>query len=201
MISTRCATSSPAPSGCGTRPAGPMPRSSACASSKAMARPRRRPVIAVNTPMHYQAGHRRPPAARRSRRGSMPVPGIDEGGRLSIRGPQHHGRLSRGRRARACCSRPRTAGTIPATSSRSTSAGFVTIRGRAKRFAKIGGEMVSLPAVEGYAAALWPQADACRGHPRRPAQGRAARPVHHRRRAPSATALQAWARARTASPN
>ena len=35
--------------------------------------------------------------------------------------------------------------------------GFITIRGRMKRFAKIGGETVSLAVVENCAAALWPE--------------------------------------------
>ncbi len=36
--------------------------------------------------------------------------------------------------------------------------GYITILGRVKRFAKVGGEMVSLNAVEGYAAHVWPNA-------------------------------------------
>jgi acyl-[acyl-carrier-protein]-phospholipid O-acyltransferase/long-chain-fatty-acid--[acyl-carrier-protein] ligase len=34
--------------------------------------------------------------------------------------------------------------------------GYITIAGRARRFAKIGGEMISLAAVEALAASAWP---------------------------------------------
>ena len=36
--------------------------------------------------------------------------------------------------------------------------GFLTIKGRARRFAKVGGEMISLAAVEALASDLWPNA-------------------------------------------
>ncbi len=118
------------------------------------------PVIAVNTPMHFRAGSvgRLLPAIEAR---IDPVPGIDPEsgrvGRLSVRGPN----------VMAGYFKPDAPGLLqpPDGGWHDTGdiveldeAGFVTIRGRAKRFAKIGGEMVSLPAVEGYAAALWPDA-------------------------------------------
>ena len=112
------------------------------------------PVIAINTPMFNKAGtvgKLMPGMEARL----DPVPGVQEGGRLFVRGPNvmagylladEPGRLQ-----------PPADGwhdtgdivTIDAD-------GFIAIRGRAKRFAKIGGEMVSLAAVEALAGDLWP---------------------------------------------
>jgi len=114
------------------------------------------PVIAVNTPMHFAAGTvgRLLPGIEAR---LEPVPGIAEGARLYVRGPN----------VMAGYYLSDQPGVLqpPADGWHDTgdivtidAAGFVTIRGRAKRFAKIGGEMVSLPAVETLAAGLWPQA-------------------------------------------
>ena len=115
------------------------------------------PVIAVNTPMHFKAGSvgRLLPGIEAK---VEPVEGIWEGGKLSIRGPNVMAGYMKADAPGLL--QPPVEGwhdtgdivTIDAM-------GFVTIRGRAKRFAKIGGEMISLPAVEGYAAGVWPDAD------------------------------------------
>lgn len=150
------------------------------------------PVIAVNTPMHFQAGSvgRLLPAIE-ARVDDMP--GIEEGGRLSIRGPNIMAGYLKADAPGVL--QPPEGGwhdsgdivTIDAT-------GFVTIRGRAKRFAKIGGEMVSLPAVEGYAAKVWPDAEhavVTRPDPRKGEQ----LVLFTTARDATAPTLQAWARA------
>ncbi|MFI4917981.1 MAG: AMP-binding protein [Legionellales bacterium] len=85
-----------------------------------------------------------------------PVEGIAEGGRLWLRGPN----IMRGY---ISTSRPgileaphdgwHDTGDIVSVNDD----GFITIAGRAKRFAKIAGEMVSLTAIEGIAASIWPE--------------------------------------------
>jgi len=115
------------------------------------------PVIAVNTPMHFNAGSvgRLLPGIEAR---LEDVPGIDEGGRLSIRGPNimaGYLKADAPGQLQPLAEGWHDTGDIVTIDA----AGYVTIRGRAKRFAKIGGEMVSLPAVEGYAARLWPGAE------------------------------------------
>lgn len=115
------------------------------------------PVIAVNTPMHFRAGTvgRLLPGIESSLES---VPGIAEGGRMSIRGPNVMAGYMKVDRP-GVLQPPEDGWHDTGDIVDISDDGFVTIKGRAKRFAKIGGEMISLPAVEGYASALWPESE------------------------------------------
>ena len=114
------------------------------------------PVLALNTPMFNRfgtVGRILPGMEVKLER----VEGVEDGGRLFVRGPNvmlgylkadHPGVLE-----------------VPSEGWHDTGdivsideQGFVTIKGRARRFAKIGGEMISLAAVEALASELWPDA-------------------------------------------
>jgi acyl-[acyl-carrier-protein]-phospholipid O-acyltransferase/long-chain-fatty-acid--[acyl-carrier-protein] ligase len=84
----------------------------------------------------------------------IPVPGIDRGGQLLVRGPN----VMKGYLNAAGALEPpedgwHDTGDVVEMSNDS----WITILGRVKRFAKIGGEMVSLTAAEDLAAGLWPE--------------------------------------------
>jgi acyl-[acyl-carrier-protein]-phospholipid O-acyltransferase / long-chain-fatty-acid--[acyl-carrier-protein] ligase len=114
------------------------------------------PALALNTPMFNRfgtVGRLLPGLEARL----DPVEGIEEGGRLYVRGPNVMlGYLK--------TDRPRVL--VPPEEGWHDTGdivtidreGFVIIKGRAKRFAKIGGEMISLAAVESLASELWPDA-------------------------------------------
>ena len=84
-----------------------------------------------------------------------PVEGLEDGGRLLVRGPN----IMKG------YIRPDAPGQLVALEDgwhdtgdvvSADAEGYLAIRGRLKRFAKIGGEMVSLTVVENCASAVWP---------------------------------------------
>jgi acyl-[acyl-carrier-protein]-phospholipid O-acyltransferase/long-chain-fatty-acid--[acyl-carrier-protein] ligase len=86
-----------------------------------------------------------------------PVPGIDVGGRLWVRGPNVM--LGYFRAEAPCALQPPPDGWYDTGDIVTIDpAGFVAIQGRAKRFAKIGGEMVSLAAAEALVGAVWTEA-------------------------------------------
>lgn len=112
------------------------------------------PVIATNTPMHYRAGTvgRLLPGVRHR---LVPIPGISEGARLEVAGPNvmlGHLKLDKPGVLQPPPGGWHDTGDIVYIDDD----GYLTIVGRARRFAKVGGEMVSLTAVEVQAAALWP---------------------------------------------
>ncbi|MEO7599280.1 MAG: AMP-binding protein [Opitutus sp.] len=112
------------------------------------------PVLSLNTPMEPgvgSAGRLLPGIEHRLE----PVEGVTDGGRLFVRGPNvMKGYLNRDANARfQALNGWYDTGDIVHVDDN----GFIHIRGRMKRFAKVSGEMVSLTAVEDALAGAFPQ--------------------------------------------
>ena len=114
------------------------------------------PVLALNTPMFNKfgtVGRILPGMEAKLEK----VEGVEDGGRLFVRGPNvmlGYLKVDQPGVLEPPCEGWHDTGDIVSIDEQ----GFVTIKGRAKRFAKIGGEMISLAAVEALASELWPNA-------------------------------------------
>ncbi|HVY58066.1 MAG TPA: acyl-[ACP]--phospholipid O-acyltransferase [Xanthobacteraceae bacterium] len=114
------------------------------------------PALALNTPMFNRFGTvgRLLPGMKAR---LEPVPGVEEGGRLYVRGPNVMLGYMRVENP-GVLERPPEGWHDTGDIVTIDADGFITIKGRAKRFAKVGGEMVSLAAIEAFAGELWPEA-------------------------------------------
>jgi acyl-[acyl-carrier-protein]-phospholipid O-acyltransferase/long-chain-fatty-acid--[acyl-carrier-protein] ligase len=112
------------------------------------------PVLAANTPMEHKAGSvgRLLPGMEYK---LIPVPGVEADGRLLVKGPNIMlGYLLHDQAGviQPLANNWYDTGDIVSMDED----GYLTINGRAKRFAKVGGEMISLSAVEEMVTQVWP---------------------------------------------
>ncbi len=112
------------------------------------------PILSINTPMHNRAG-----SVGRMLPGISyqleKVPGIKNGGKLLVSAPnvmKGYYLIDSPGQVTPLLNGWYDTGDIVEIDNE----GYIFIKGRAKRFAKIGGEMVSLAAVEEYVSKLWP---------------------------------------------
>jgi acyl-[acyl-carrier-protein]-phospholipid O-acyltransferase/long-chain-fatty-acid--[acyl-carrier-protein] ligase len=117
------------------------------------------PITSVNTPMCFKAGTvgRFMPSMQYQ---LEPIPGIHEGGQLHVSGPNiMQGYLLAANPGKLVPPESKygkgwyDTGDIVSVDEE----GYITIKGRSKRFAKVSGEMVSLAAVEQFAIEAWPE--------------------------------------------
>ena len=115
------------------------------------------PVLAVNTAMKARSGTvgRLMPGIEYK---LETVPGIEKGGKLIVRGPNVMKGYLRAENP-GVLEVPKDGWYDTGDIVEIDDEGYVKISGRAKRFAKIAGEMVSLTAVEGILNKLWPDDD------------------------------------------
>jgi len=112
------------------------------------------PILAVNTPMQSKPGTvgRLVPGIQYQLK---EIPGIKEGGRLHVSGPNIMlGYLLS--TSPGVLVPPEDGWYDTGDIVDIDDEGYIAIKGRAKRFAKVGGEMISLTAVEDFLSRLWP---------------------------------------------